>query len=114
MSGRTGPPRSGKVDLGQREIVDALRAAGVVVRSLAGIGDGMNDLLCAVPQATFLIEVKKPGEKLTAAQKRWHAECPWRNHLAYSVDDALRIAGFYRNARVLRLHKPEPPEPRAA
>ena len=36
---------AGKVDGNHGPIVDALRSAGVVVRSLAGIGDGMNDLL---------------------------------------------------------------------
>lgn len=96
MSGRTGPPRSGKVDANQQAVIDALRAAGVVVRSLAGIGGGLNDLLCAIPEATFLIEVKMPGEMLTPAQKKWHAECPWRNHIAYSAAEAVAIADFYR------------------
>ena len=86
---------AGKVDANHGPIVDALRAAGVVVRSLAGIGDGMNDLLCIVPQATFLIEVKMPGEQLTPAQKRWHVEAPWRNHIAYSAQQAVEIAQHY-------------------
>ena len=87
---------AGKVDANQEPIVDALRAAGVVVRSLAGIGDGMSDLLCIVPNATFLIECKMPGEKLTPAQKRWHVEAPWRNHIVHSPDEAVAIAQFYR------------------
>lgn len=91
---------AGKVDANQAAVVDALRAAGVVVRSLAGIGDGMNDLLCIIQQATFLIEVKMPGEQLTPAQKRWHVEAPWRNHIAYSAQQAVEIAAFYRGKQV--------------
>jgi len=87
---------AGRVDGNMSEIVDALRAVGVVVRSLAGIGDGMNDLLCVLPQATFLIEVKVSGEQLTPMQKRWHAECPWRNHIAFSAAEAVAIACHYR------------------
>lgn len=98
MSVRAG--HSGKVDGNQQAVIDALRARGVVVRSLAGIGGGLNDLLCAVAQATFLIEVKQPGEKLTPAQKKWHIECPWRNHIAYSAAEAVAIAEFYRGKQV--------------
>lgn len=94
MSVRAG--HSGKVDLNQQAAIDALRACGVVVRSLAGIGGGLNDLLCAVPQATFLIEMKMPGEHLTPMQKKWHTECPWRNHIAYSPLEAVTIANYYR------------------
>ena len=90
---------AGKVDANQQSIVDALKAAGVIVRSLATVGDGMSDLLCAVPQATFLIEVKMPGETLTPKQKDWHRECPWRNHIAHSPEEALAIAAYYRERK---------------
>ena len=97
MSVRAG--HAGKVDANQAAVIAALRACGVVVRSLAGVGEGMNDLLCAVPLATFLIECKMPGEHLTPAQKKWHTECPWRNHVVYTVEQALEIAEFYRTKR---------------
>lgn len=98
---------AGKVDANHGEIVDALRAMGVVCRSLAGVGDGMNDLLCAVPAATFLIEVKISGQKLTPKQKRWHQECPWRNHLVYTAEQAVAIARFYLDERdAFRRRKP--------
>lgn len=97
MANRRG--HAGKVDGNQETIVEALRAAGVVVRSLAGVGDGMNDLLCVLPEATFLVECKMPDEKLTPAQKRWHGECRFRNHIAYSAEDALAIAQFYRTPK---------------
>lgn len=90
---------AGKVDGTQAAIVEALRDVGVVVRSLAGVGEGMNDLLCALPGELFLIECKVPGERLTPKQKLWHTECPWRNHIAYSVDEALLIANGYRGKR---------------
>lgn len=87
----------GKTDANQTEIVDALRAMGVVVRSLAGVGDGMNDLLCACRGELWLLECKVPGEHLTPKQKAWHAECPWRNHVAYTIGDALLVAQHYLN-----------------
>lgn len=94
MANRRG--HAGKVDAVQLPIVAALRAVGVVVRSLAGVGDGMNDLLCAVPGEIFLIECKEPGELLTPKQKDWHREMPWRNHIAHSPAEAIAIAQFYR------------------
>lgn len=100
MSGRTGPPRSGKVDASHNAHMDALRAAGVICRSLAMVGGGLNDVLCAVPEATFLIEIKEPGETLTPKQKDWHRECPWRNHVSYSPEMSVEIAQFYRGKQV--------------
>jgi hypothetical protein len=94
MANRRG--HAGKVDANQESIVDVLRFHGVIVRSLAGVGDGMNDLLCVLPDVTFLIECKEPGEKLTPKQKDWHRECPYRNHIAYSAAEAVEIAMFYR------------------
>ena len=93
--------RAEKIDLNQPEIVEALRALpGVIVRSLAGLGDGINDLLVITEPATFLIEVKMPGETLTPKQKDWHRECRWRNHVAYDVESAVAIAKYYLGKKV--------------
>ena len=84
-----------KIDANQPEIVDALRALGCSVQSLASVGDGCPDLLIGVANVWFLIEVKMPGELLNPRQKRWHAEAMGRTHLARTVDEALTIAKKY-------------------
>ena len=84
--------RRSKVDANQREIVAALRKAGVSVLSLASVGDGCPDLLASIRGKVTLLEVKKPGEKLRQSQvdfvAKWDPHCPiW---VVESVDDALR------------------------
>ena len=86
-----------KIDANQPEIVAALRAVGVSVQSLASVGDGCPDLLCAVNTMTFIIEVKMPGERLNPRQKSWHRDWRGRAHVAYNVEQALAIAERYRN-----------------
>lgn len=86
----------GRTDANHVAVVDALRAVGVLVQSLGACGLGVPDLLCAVPESTFLIEVKQAGEKLTPDQKKWHAAWPYRVHIAYSPAQAVEIAQFYR------------------
>lgn len=61
------------------EIVQALRAAGAFVRSLAAVGDGMPDLLVTKNRQTLLVEVKDgkrpPSERrLTLDQQKFHRE----------------------------------------
>lgn len=106
MANRRG--HAGKVDFVQGPIVEALRAAGVFVQSLAGVGDGCPDLLCSVRGAQpfggvwgawFLIECKQEGERLTPHQKAWHASAPAATHVAYSPEQALQIAEFYRQRK---------------
>jgi hypothetical protein len=75
-----------KVDANQKVIVEALRAAGCFVQSLAGIGAGCPDLLVGTcnyngqaydGQAWVVMEVKDgskpPSErKLTGDEIEWH------------------------------------------
>lgn len=94
--------RAAKVDANQAAIVAALEAAGCAVQSLAGVGNGVPDLLVwrgAVHVAGgwlsgryYLIECKD-GSGFTPAQKRWHASWPGPAHVANSVEDALLIVG---------------------
>ena len=80
-----------RVDANQGQIVSALRKCGVGVRSLAGIGDGMPDLLCYSTRSGYvLIEVKQPGEGLTDDQVKFHGDWPGRIHIVETVDEALR------------------------
>ena len=64
------PRYRAKVDRNQSEIIQALRSVGphVSVRSLAGQGQGIPDLLCGISGVTFLIEVKD-GAKSLSRQK---------------------------------------------
>ena len=66
----------GKIDDNQKEIVAALREHGAFVQSLADIGKGCPDLLCAYAGSWFLLEIKdgsKPPSKrrLTEDEIRW-------------------------------------------
>lgn len=101
--------RRAKVDSNHAEIVEALRAQGWEVISLAAIGGGVPDLLCwkavhelscryafAVPIDRCLcggrwrlVEVKQPKGKLTRDQERMHDKLPIK--VIRSVDEALQL-----------------------
>lgn len=72
--------RKAKVDDNQSDIVDALRACGCSVFSLASVGKGCPDLVIARAGRTYLAEVKNGflGWKMTDAQrkfrKKWNAD----------------------------------------
>ena len=88
--------RRSKVDANQRQIVSALRQAGVSVISLAAVGDGCPDLLVSRNGWMMLLEVKVPGEKLRPSQVAWAAK--WDPHapviVVESVMDALAAVGL--------------------
>jgi len=89
--------RRARTDRNQTEIVEALRAAGASVYSLAAVGDGIPDLLCGFRGKTALIEVKdsqQPPSKrqLTPDQLDWHGS--WRGGtlaVVCDVESALRV-----------------------
>lgn len=82
-----------KVDANQKSIVDALRAIGVSVQSLASIGRGCPDLVAAKGSQCWLIEVKGEKGKLTPDQVKWIES--WRGdvHVIRTVDEALQLVG---------------------
>lgn len=93
--------RAAKIDRNQPEIVKALRAVGVSVQHLHSVGAGCPDLLCAINDHTFLIEVKDgtkfPSEqKLTPDQVTWHAGWKSPVHVCNSVGTALGVAEIYK------------------
>ena len=76
--------RAAKIDANQREIVEALRAAGATVQSLATVGDGCPDLLVGRQGRNLLLEVKdgsKPPSRrrLTVDEHNWHRH--WRGQV---------------------------------
>ena len=91
--------RAAKTDDNQREIVEALRAAGCSVGIVSGVGNGFPDLAVGRAGKTYLLEVKdgsKPAsaQALTQAEKTWHIN--WRGHAAVvnSPEQALRAVGL--------------------
>jgi Holliday junction resolvase len=85
--------RAAKIDATQDAIVSALRAAGASVQSLATVGNGCPDLLCAIRGQNVLFECKTGNKEPNELQKRWHIE--WRApvYVVRSPDDALRAIG---------------------
>ena len=89
--------RRARTDRNQTEIVEALRAAGASVYSLAAVGDGIPDLLVGHAGKTALVEIKdgeQPPSKrqLTPDQLDWHAA--WRGGtlaVVCDVESALRV-----------------------
>lgn len=94
--------RAAKVDANQEQVVDALRAAGATVQTLAAVGKGVPDLLVGYQGKTLLLEVKNgrkpPSErKLTEEQLKWHGA--WRGGPLAVVDgpeSALRMLGVMK------------------
>lgn len=84
--------RAAKVDKNHAEIVRALRKAGCQVQSLAAIGRGVPDLLCARASRIWLLEVKHGKGDLTAAQRAWHAL--WPVFIVRTPEEALRAVGL--------------------
>lgn len=98
--------RAAKVDTNQRAVVDAFRAAGASVQSLAIVGQGVPDLLVGIQchggrRLNLLVEVKDgnraPSEqKLTEHQTRWHTS--WRGsvHVVTSAAEAITLVSETR------------------
>ena len=81
--------RAAKIDANQTQVVEALRAAGATVQSLAAVGQGVPDLLVGFQGKTLLMEVKdgrKPPSQrqLTEDQLKWHGA--WRGGPVAIVD----------------------------
>lgn len=90
--------KSARVDANQTAIVDALRAVGASVQSLAMVGRGVPDLLVGWRGSNLLLEVKdgdKPrsARRLTPDETTWHES--WRGQVATvaSIDEALEVLG---------------------
>lgn len=87
--------RAHQVDVNQEAIVEALRGVGATVEVTSGHGHGYPDLTVGYRGATFLLEIKQPGQAaaLTPDERKWHLF--WRGHavVVCDVDSALRAVG---------------------
>ena len=89
------PPRGGHLDANHAAVVNALRDFGILVKSLAGVGDGCADLLCGYRGTLALLEVKDGGRppserKLTKAEAEFIATWP-KAYVVTSADEAIRV-----------------------
>jgi hypothetical protein len=82
-----------RVDDNQIDVVQALRAAGAKVQSLAAVGCGCPDLLVAYKGRLYLMEVKQAGKKLTEDEAKWHRAWPLRVDVVTSAEEALWAIG---------------------
>lgn len=89
-----------RTDGNHSDVVQALRAVGAKVQSLAAVGDGCPDLLVAFRGAWHVLEVKdgsKPPShrRLTPAEEIWLMEfdeiAPV--YVVNSIDEALEVIG---------------------
>lgn len=85
--------RAAKVDANQSEIVEALRAAGISVVSLASLGRGVPDILAASGTDAWLIEIKGPKGTLTVDQQKWIEAWTGVVHIVRTPDEALKLVG---------------------
>ncbi len=85
--------RAKRVDVNQKEIVQALRQLGATVTDLSMVGQGCPDLLVGFRLKTYLIEIKRDSKaKLTPAQVKWHDD--WRGGSVSrieSIDNAIAL-----------------------
>lgn len=91
--------RPRRVDANHSGIVQALTQAGCWVTDLSGVGRGCPDLLvCGPSRKWVLLEIKdgdKPpsAQKLTAAQIKFHRDCPGLIHVVRNIKEALESVG---------------------
>lgn len=95
--------RAAKVDGNQAEIVRGLRAADYLVSITSQLGNGYPDLNATKRTGgpVWIIEVKRPGEKLTEKEHAFHIawrHCPYLI-IIYSLEDALEKMGDQHGAR---------------
>jgi hypothetical protein len=82
--------RAAKIDQNQPAIVEALRADGWSVQSLAQIGKGCPDLLISRDGETIVVECKMPGERLNKDQLDWLDK--WQGIYVIATDPADTVA----------------------
>ena len=82
------PKYAASVDLNQQEIINALKEIGCQV---VAIGTPV-DLLVGYRSRNFLIEVKRPGEKVrTKTQREFLADWPGQVRIAETPEEAIRL-----------------------
>ena len=86
--------RANRVDGNQKEIIEGLRSCGIAAYSLSSMGGGIPDVIAAWKGQTTLLEVKQPGQKLTAAETAWHEAWPGQVAIVHSFKEAYDAIVF--------------------
>ena len=76
--------RNARIDKNHPEVVEAFRALGASVLSLAPLGRGIPDLLVAIGGVTWLVEIKSKKGKENDQQLEWAEN--WRGARAVVRD----------------------------
>ena len=85
--------RAKRVDVNQKDIVNALKMFGATVVDLSSVGKGCPDLLMGFNNKTYLIEVKRDSKAKFTPQQLQFNEL-WRGGLVVRVEtvqDALAL-----------------------
>jgi Holliday junction resolvase len=93
--------RAAKVDANHVQVVEALRAAGATVQSLAAVGKGVPDLLVSFKGVNLLMEVKDGNkspsrQKLTEDQIKFHGAWQGPISIVDGPEAALRALGVIK------------------
>lgn len=80
-----------RADNNQKEIVDALRKAGVSVIVLSQVGFGCPDLLCGKNGKNYLFEIKAPDGDLSDSQKEFFDNWQGRAYIIRSFEEAMEL-----------------------
>lgn len=85
-----------RVDSNQKQIVQALRKAGVSVLHLHAVGHGCPDILVGARNNNYLFEIKQEGGKLTPDEERFYVSWLGQVHVIHCAEDALKIIGIIK------------------
>lgn len=91
--------RAARLDANQKQIIDALNAAGACVLDMSRVGGGFPDLIVGFQSKTILMEIKNPktayGRKgLNDNQLKWKESWIGGPYCVVdSIDSALRMIG---------------------
>lgn len=83
-----------RVDANQPEIVAALEKAGASVVLLSQVGGGVPDLLVGFRGKNYLIELKRPGQKLRVSQKDFQSTWNGQTCVGRSWLEVCEIIGL--------------------
>lgn len=86
--------RTHRADTNQASIIDALRAVGVHVAVTSQVGEGYPDLTCSRAGRVYWLEVKRPGEQLSPAERAFAERAGGLVATVHDVSEALAACGI--------------------
>lgn len=89
---------SGRVDSNHKDVVEAFRAAGCSVLSLASIGSGAPDLVVGTDGFNVLVEVKAQKGQRNEAQRKFDHDWNGWIEVIRSTEEAVALVQRLRGA----------------